>query len=64
MKTSIKLLSILITLLLTNCTSEKNSPTDSHPGSGSVKAGRNNKPEEKKDTSKIDSASMSNTKAH
>ncbi|MDQ0641186.1 hypothetical protein QF042_004751 [Pedobacter sp. W3I1] len=62
MKKYIKLIFIPITLLLTNCTSGQNSPADSHPGSGSVKAGRNDKAAEKKDTSKADSTRTSSKK--
>jgi len=62
MKKYIKLYLIPITVLLTNCTSGQNSPADSHPGSGSVKAGRNDGATEKKDTSKRDSTGNENHK--
>jgi len=55
MKKYIKLLVIPVSLLLANCTSGKNSPADSHPGSGSVKAGRSDQAGDKKDTTKTDS---------
>jgi hypothetical protein len=63
MKKYIKLIFISITLLLTNCTSGQNSLADSHPGSGSVKMGRNDKTSEKKDTSKADSTKTGTKKA-
>lgn len=51
----IKLLIIPVSLFLANCTSGQNSPADSHPGSGSVKAGRSDQAGDKKDTAKTDS---------
>jgi len=47
--------------MLANCTSGQNSPADSHPGSGSVKAGRNNGADDKKDSSKTDSLNADST---
>jgi len=63
MKKYITLIFISITFLLTSCTSGHNSPADSHPGSGSVKAGNTDKTAEKKDTSKADSTGMGSKKA-
>jgi hypothetical protein len=50
MKRYIKQILIATTVLLANCTSNQNNPADSHPGSGTVKAGRDAKEKEKKDT--------------
>jgi hypothetical protein len=50
MKNYIKSILILTMVLLVSCTSGQNSPVDSHPSSGSVKAGREDKEEAKKDT--------------
>jgi hypothetical protein len=50
MKSYIKSILIVTTVLLVSCTSGQNSPVDSHPSSGSVKAGRDDKEKEKKDT--------------
>jgi len=55
MKNYIKLIVFPVALLLANCTSGQNSPADSHPGSGSVKAGRSDKAATQRDTSKADS---------
>ena len=54
MKKYIKPILIATMVLLVSCTSGQNSPADSHPGSGSVKAGRDDKEDEKKDTVKMD----------
>ena len=61
MKRYIKLMIIPLALMLANCTSGQNSPADSHPGSGSVKAGRNNGADDKKDSSKTDSLNADST---
>lgn len=55
MKKYIKLIMIPLSLFLANCGSGQNSPADSHPGSGSVKAGRSDKATSNKDTGKADS---------
>lgn len=52
---------IAVAFMLANCTSGQNSPADSHPGSGSVKAGRNNGTDDKKDSSKTDSLNADST---
>jgi hypothetical protein len=53
---------IAMTLLLASCTSGQNSPVDSHPSSGSVKAGRTDKEKTEKDTSKADSLTKTSAK--
>ena len=60
MKKHIRLMIIPVSLLLANCTSGQNSPVDSHPGSGSVKAGRSDKAGDKKDSTKTDSLPVGN----
>jgi len=61
MKRTLKLLLLIATVLLCGCPSGRNHPADSHPGSGSVKVGRNHKDkEEKKDTVIADSVKRYN----
>jgi hypothetical protein len=62
MKNYIKPILIATTLLLANCTSGQNSPVDSHPSSGSIKEGRTDKEEAKKDTTKADTATKAGKK--
>ncbi|MEH3114354.1 hypothetical protein [Pedobacter terrae] len=62
MKKYIKLIAIIASLL-TSCTSGQNSPADSHPGSGSVKAGSNDNTVEQKDTTQVDSTRTDSKKS-
>lgn len=52
----LKTLSILMIFLAVSCTSGQNSPTDSHPGSGSIKEDSDPKDSKATDTTKKDSA--------
>jgi hypothetical protein len=59
MRVSIHKLLVAMMILAASCTSGKNNPVDSHPGSGSVKGGSDTK--EEKSSSTADSSKNDST---
>jgi len=49
-----------LSVAMASCESGQNAPADSHPGSGSVKAGNQNPPKDTNDSLKQDTAKKTN----